>query len=84
MHTLMMPSNDFAAAAVSSPMGMPLHAPALLGIFREALDSSLIERGAVQGIELLGSVDVFWRALGLSELERMAVAGNHEIGRAHV
>ncbi len=77
MHTLMMPSNDFAAAAVSSPMGMPLHAPALLGIFREALDSSLIERGAVQGIELLGSVDAFWRALGLSELERMAVAGNH-------
>ena len=55
---------------------VPLHAPALLGIFREALDSSLIERGAAQGIELLGSADEFWRALMLAELSRMAAAGN--------
>ncbi len=54
----------------------PLHAPVLLDIFREVLDSSLIERGATQGIELLGSMDEFWRGVTLIELARMATAGN--------
>ena len=57
---------------------VPLHTPVLLDIFREALDSSLIERGASQGIELLGSADDFWRELSVSELVRMAMAGNRQ------
>ncbi len=57
---------------------LPLHVPVLLDIFREALDSSLIERGAAQGIELLGSADEFWRELALEELIRMAMAGNRQ------
>lgn len=50
----------------------------LLGIFRVALDSSLIERGTQQAMALLGSASHFWSALKLSELERMAQAGNAE------
>ena len=55
---------------------IPLHSPVLLGIFRDALETSLIERGAAQAIELLGPADEFWRCLPLSELMRMAEAGN--------
>src|SRR5487761_2122791 len=57
---------------------IPLHSPALLGIFREALETSLIERGAKQGIDLLGPADEFWRSLPMAELMRMAEAGNAE------
>lgn len=56
----------------------PLRASTLLGIFHAALDSNLIERGAARAIELLGSVDDFWQALALFELQRMAAAGNHQ------
>jgi hypothetical protein len=38
----------------------PLPAVALLGIFREALESTLVERGASQGLELLGHAEGFW------------------------
>ena len=55
---------------------IPLHSPILLGIFREALETSLIERGATQGLDLLGPADEFWRSLPLTELARMAEAGN--------
>lgn len=69
-------SAEVLPLAVLSHGLVPLHAPVLLDIFREALDSSLIERGAAQGVELLGSADEFWRALALVELARMATAGN--------
>ena len=55
---------------------VPLHSSALIGIFREVLESSLIERGSRQGVELLGPVDEFWRGVPLTELRRMAEAGN--------
>ena len=55
---------------------IPLGAPALLGLFREVLDSSLVERGAAEGMELLGHADAFWPQVGLPELRRMAQGGN--------
>ena len=62
--------------AASDSALAPLQASTLLGIFQAALDSSLVERGAAQAIELLGSADEFWQALALHELQRMATAGN--------
>ncbi|MBU3908452.1 MAG: sel1 repeat family protein [Gammaproteobacteria bacterium] len=55
---------------------IPLGPPALLGLFREVLESSLVERGVAQGLELLGHADEFWRAVPLAELQRMAQGGN--------
>ena len=55
---------------------LPLGPPALLGLFREVLESSLVERGVAQGLELLGHADEFWRAVPLAELQRMAQGGN--------
>ncbi len=53
-----------------------LAAPALLNLFKVALDSSLVERGTRQALELIGSSDQFWRACAVSELESMAAGGN--------
>ncbi|HLA35445.1 MAG TPA: hypothetical protein VJ001_11335, partial [Rhodocyclaceae bacterium] len=55
---------------------VPLPTGALLGLFREALESSLVERGAVQGLELLGHAEGFWNGLAQLELEKMAAGGN--------
>jgi hypothetical protein len=55
---------------------MPCPAGALIGLLREALDSTLIERGAAHGLELLGHAEGFWSGLPLIELRRMAEAGN--------
>ena len=55
---------------------MPLPAGTLVGLLREALDSTLIERGAAHGIELLGHAEGFWSGLPLTEVQRMAAAGN--------
>src|SRR5262245_32756539 len=57
------------------PMLAP-NAPQVLDMFAAALESSLIERGAVFGVVLLGSADAFWRKVPLLELQRMAAAGN--------
>ena len=53
-----------------------LATPALLNLFKVALDSSLVERGARQALELIGSSDRFWCACAVSELEPMAAGGN--------
>ena len=50
--------------------------PALMGLFQEVLESSLVERGAVQGLELFGHADEFWRDVPVLELRRMAEDGN--------
>jgi hypothetical protein len=55
---------------------IPLGSPALLGLLREVLESSLVERGVAQGLELLGHVDEFWPSVPLPELQRMAQGGN--------
>jgi len=55
---------------------IPLHTLELLGIFRETLETSLIERGAAQGIDLRGPADEFWRSFPPHELSHMAEAGN--------
>ena len=55
---------------------LPLRSSALLGLFREVLESSLVERGATEGLELLGPADGFWRQVRLIELKRMAAGGN--------
>ena len=54
----------------------PLRSTALLGLFREVLDNSLVERGALEGIPLLGPSEDFWRQVRLAELKRMAAGGN--------
>ena len=54
----------------------PLRSSALLGLFQEVLDTRLVERGALQGIELLGPAESFWRQVRLVELKRMAAGGN--------
>ena len=64
------------AFSLSAGALQPVQTPALLGLLSAVLDSGLIERGAVRGMELLGSSDTFWRALALDELLRMANAGN--------
>lgn len=55
---------------------VPLPSAALLGFFRGALDSALVERGAAQGLELLGRPEEFWARLAPLELRRMAAGGN--------
>ncbi|MFN6960974.1 MAG: hypothetical protein ACK4N6_01920, partial [Rhodocyclaceae bacterium] len=55
---------------------VPLETPALLGLLREALDGSLVERGFAEGLELLGDADVFWQGVETHELQRMARGGN--------
>lgn len=45
-------------------------------IFQAALDSSLVERGALQALEVLGAPEAFWRDLDDTRLERMAQSGN--------
>ena len=55
---------------------VPLASGALLGFFREALESALIERGAAHGMELLGRAEDFWHSVEPVELQRMAAGGN--------
>ncbi|HEX8963973.1 MAG TPA: hypothetical protein VF801_13310, partial [Rhodocyclaceae bacterium] len=55
---------------------VPLRIPVLMGFFREVLESSLVERGVAQGLELIGHADEFWTAVPLVELKRMAEGGN--------
>ncbi|MDP2752576.1 MAG: tetratricopeptide repeat protein [Rhodocyclaceae bacterium] len=59
----------------SKPFALvPIKPSALL--LREVIESSLIERGAFQGLDLLGPPDDFWRNVPLSDLKRMATGGN--------
>src|SRR5690606_15100466 len=68
---------ELRAAAAGMPVAvLPPGSPQVLGMLEAALSSSLVERGAAQGIALLGSADAFWRAVPLAELQRMAAAGN--------
>ena len=55
---------------------VPLASGALLGFFRGALESPLIERGAAHGLELLGRPEDFWNRVASLELRRMAAGGN--------
>ncbi|MBI5109155.1 MAG: sel1 repeat family protein [Rhodocyclales bacterium] len=53
----------------------PLAPAALLGIFRNELETPLVVRGAAQGVEMLGGVE-FWASLSIPDLKRMALGGN--------
>ncbi|HWT54745.1 MAG TPA: hypothetical protein VN066_08045, partial [Rhodocyclaceae bacterium] len=56
------------AVRVGVPIAIvPPGSPQILGMLEAALGSSLVERGAAQGLALLGSADAFWRAVPLAD-----------------
>jgi TPR repeat protein len=81
-----MPHVQVACHGMSHSL-IPLPAGALIGLLREALESTLVERGVAHGLELLGHAEGFWSGLPLIELRRMAESGNRnaqaELGWRH-
>lgn len=84
--TAFVENNRAALAVVSSIMKaeivvaaspvVPLRPAAVLGLFRDVLESSLVDRGIAHGLELLGSAEEFWHDVDVAELRRMAEGGN--------
>jgi hypothetical protein len=66
----------FICRDTNSLVGPPLPGPALLNIFLNLLDPSLVERRVQQGIELLGEFEVLWADLSLAQLLRIAKSDN--------